>query len=286
MPNISAKLLATEYPRLAARAEHRSGGFSRHWRAIIGHEVARALGARFIFTERDAEGKMALRRGFSVEFGEAAVVVEDVVTTGGSTREVVSLLKESGARVLGAGCHHRQKWRQGRSRCAAHCTEDAGSHYLSARELPIVPRRCSRCEAGIAAGGCPCSSSNAWLPRRIESSWPTTAPIITVGRCSRAFQPFRALSKQIVSGIEGKPVHVAGSGRTDAGVHALAQVAAFSIENPIPVEQSSEGRSTVCCRATFASTACKRPAGFPSTFRCQGEDLRIPNFRGRDLFSL
>lgn len=41
--------------------------------------------------------------------------------------------------------------------------------------------------------------------------------------------------EDIVSGIEGAPVHVAGSGRTDAGVHALAQVAAFTIENPIPV---------------------------------------------------
>ena len=71
---------------------------------IIGHEVARALGARFIFTERDAQGKMTLRRGFSVEFGESAVVIEDVITTGGSTCEVVALLNESGARVLAAGC--------------------------------------------------------------------------------------------------------------------------------------------------------------------------------------
>lgn len=70
---------------------------------IIGHEVARALGARFIFTERDAAGKMSLRRGFSVRPDETAVVIEDVVTTGGSTREVIELLREAGVRVLGAG---------------------------------------------------------------------------------------------------------------------------------------------------------------------------------------
>jgi orotate phosphoribosyltransferase len=70
---------------------------------IAGHEVARALGARFIFTERDADGKMTLRRGFAVNPGEAAFVVEDVVTTGGSTREVVEVLRAAGARVPAAG---------------------------------------------------------------------------------------------------------------------------------------------------------------------------------------
>jgi len=70
---------------------------------VIGHEVARALGARFIFTERDPSGKMLLRRGFSVDPGERAVVVEDVVTTGGSTREVVEALQAGGAEVLAAG---------------------------------------------------------------------------------------------------------------------------------------------------------------------------------------
>jgi orotate phosphoribosyltransferase len=70
---------------------------------IIGHEVARALSARFIFAERDAEGRMSLRRGFSVEAGASAVVIEDVVTTGGSTREVVDLLATAGANVLAAG---------------------------------------------------------------------------------------------------------------------------------------------------------------------------------------
>lgn len=71
---------------------------------IIGHEVARALGVRHIFTERDAsDGKMTLRRGFAVEPGETAVVIEDVVTTGGSSKEVIDLLQAAGANVLGAG---------------------------------------------------------------------------------------------------------------------------------------------------------------------------------------
>src|SRR5689334_14245288 len=71
---------------------------------IIGHEVARALGTRFLFTERDAGTKqMALRRGFTVTPGEVAVVVEDVVTTGGSTRDVIDALRAAGAQVAGAG---------------------------------------------------------------------------------------------------------------------------------------------------------------------------------------
>jgi orotate phosphoribosyltransferase len=70
---------------------------------IIGHEVARALDARFIFTERDANSKMALRRGFQVTPGETAVVIEDVITTGGSTADVVQVLTAAGAKVLAAG---------------------------------------------------------------------------------------------------------------------------------------------------------------------------------------
>jgi orotate phosphoribosyltransferase len=69
---------------------------------IIGHEVARAKGVRFLFTERDTTSKMTLRRGFSIKPGETALVIEDVVTTGGSTREVIEVLRSSGARVLAA----------------------------------------------------------------------------------------------------------------------------------------------------------------------------------------
>jgi orotate phosphoribosyltransferase len=71
---------------------------------IIGHEVARALGTPFLFTEREAETrKMSLRRGFTIQPGETAVVVEDVITTGGSTLDVVEVLRAAGARVLAAG---------------------------------------------------------------------------------------------------------------------------------------------------------------------------------------
>jgi orotate phosphoribosyltransferase len=68
---------------------------------VIGYEVARQLGTRFIWTERE-EGKMTLRRGFSVQPGERVLVVEDVITTGGSTRETIEALREHGAEIVGA----------------------------------------------------------------------------------------------------------------------------------------------------------------------------------------
>lgn len=70
---------------------------------IIGHEVARALGVRHIFTERGPNREMTLRRGFRINPGERTIVIEDVITTGVSSREVVDLLRAAGADVIGAG---------------------------------------------------------------------------------------------------------------------------------------------------------------------------------------
>jgi orotate phosphoribosyltransferase len=71
---------------------------------IIGHEVARALQVPFLFTERDqSTGQMTLRRGFELNPGDKAVVIEDVITTGGSSREVIDLARAAGADVLAAG---------------------------------------------------------------------------------------------------------------------------------------------------------------------------------------
>jgi orotate phosphoribosyltransferase len=110
---------------------------------IIGHEVARALGARHIFLERDAaSGRMVLRRGFSVEPGEPAVVIEDVVTTGGSTRDVVETLRQAGANVVAAGSIIDRSGGQA----------DVGVPRVSLATLNVVtypPDNCPLCRDGV-----------------------------------------------------------------------------------------------------------------------------------------
>ncbi len=69
---------------------------------VIGYEVARSLGVRSMFAERK-DGEMTLRRGFAIAPGERVLIVEDVVTTGGSVREVAALVREAGAEVVGFG---------------------------------------------------------------------------------------------------------------------------------------------------------------------------------------
>lgn len=110
---------------------------------IIGHEVARALGTRFLFTERDAATKqMALRRGFAVTPGEKAVVIEDVITTGGSTQDVVQVLRAAGAEVLGAGSIIDRSGGQA----------EVGVPRVALATLEVAvhqPEECPLCQAGI-----------------------------------------------------------------------------------------------------------------------------------------
>lgn len=68
---------------------------------VIGQEVGRALGVRATFAERQ-DGTLTLRRGFALDPGEKVIVVEDVVTTGGSTRETMEVARAAGAVVVGA----------------------------------------------------------------------------------------------------------------------------------------------------------------------------------------
>jgi orotate phosphoribosyltransferase len=69
---------------------------------IVAHEVGRALGVKALFAERQ-DGKMTLRRGFALKPGEKVLVVEDVITTGGSVQEVIAMVKAHGAMPVGVG---------------------------------------------------------------------------------------------------------------------------------------------------------------------------------------
>jgi orotate phosphoribosyltransferase len=68
---------------------------------VIGQEVGRALAIRAIFAERQ-DGTLTLRRGFSLDPGDKVLVIEDVFTTGGSTRETIGIARNAGAQVVGA----------------------------------------------------------------------------------------------------------------------------------------------------------------------------------------
>jgi orotate phosphoribosyltransferase len=102
-----------QYPHLAA---HLGAELAKTWQSqgietvigpamggiIVAHEVAKALGVRSLFTERE-NGKMNLRRDFSLSPGEKVLVVEDVITTGGSVREVLEVVRKLGADPVGVG---------------------------------------------------------------------------------------------------------------------------------------------------------------------------------------
>jgi orotate phosphoribosyltransferase len=108
---------------------------------IIGHEVARAVGARAIFAERE-DGTLRLRRGFTISEAERVLVVEDVVTTGGSTRETIQVATAAGARVVAAVSVV--------DRSDGKATLDVPLHSLLALTLPIYdPDACPLCAQGL-----------------------------------------------------------------------------------------------------------------------------------------
>ena len=107
---------------------------------VIGQEVGRALGVRAIFAERQ-DGALVLRRGFTLTRGEKVLVVEDVVTTGGSTRETIAVAHASGADVVGAAAIIDRSG--GQQRFAV------PFHILAVVSLPTYPpESCPLCLAG------------------------------------------------------------------------------------------------------------------------------------------
>jgi orotate phosphoribosyltransferase len=105
---------------------------------VLGYETARQLGTFGIFVEKEG-GKPSLRRGFSLGPDDRAVVVEDVVTTGGSVREVIDVVRAHGASVAAVGIIVRR------------APADFGVPSIALLELPIEshdPEACPQCAAG------------------------------------------------------------------------------------------------------------------------------------------
>ena len=109
---------------------------------VIGQEVASALGVRGIFAER-RDGRLTLRRGFTLAVSERVVIIEDVVTTGGSTRETITVAQASGAAVVGAASII--------DRSGTTAAFDLPYHALATVSWPAYePGACPQCADGIA----------------------------------------------------------------------------------------------------------------------------------------
>jgi orotate phosphoribosyltransferase len=107
---------------------------------VIGQEVGRALGVRAIFAERQ-DGRLTLRRGFTLTPGEKVLVVEDVVTTGGSTRETIEVARAAGAEVVAAASII--------DRSGGAQQLDVPYHALASIALPTYEaEQCPMCAAG------------------------------------------------------------------------------------------------------------------------------------------
>ena len=109
---------------------------------IIGHEVARALDVRAIVAERSGGTTLSLRRGFSLAPADRVLVVEDVFTTGKSTRETIEVARESGAVVVGAAAII--------DRSGGTIDFGVPSNALAHLSIPVYePDRCPLCAAGV-----------------------------------------------------------------------------------------------------------------------------------------
>lgn len=109
---------------------------------LVSYEMARALNTRAIFAERE-DGEMTLRRGFTLQPGERVLVVEDVVTTGGSVKEVINLVKALGAEVVGVGVLVDRSGNKVDFEVPTYCLLDLEVESYS-------PEACPLCKQGIA----------------------------------------------------------------------------------------------------------------------------------------
>ena len=175
---------------------------------------------------------MTLRRGFELEPGEPVVVVEDVITTGRSTREVLEVVQAQQAPRAGGGQPGRPHLGRRRPGRAAPQPAPAGVPGLPARGVPLVRRREHAREAGLPGA---LTTSLYRIVLAYDGTDFEGWQVQSSRRPSGA--PARTVQGELESALRrldgGAPVRVKGAGRTDAGVHALGQVASFELPRAI-----------------------------------------------------
>ena len=144
--------LVLQYPEFAERLGRELADRTRHLQPtavlspalggiVIGHEVAASLGVRALFAERQ-DGTLLLRRGFALGGGDRVLVVEDVVTTGGSTMETARVAEAAGARAVGAAAIV--------DRSAGQSTLELPLQALLELDVPTYqPDHCPLCARGV-----------------------------------------------------------------------------------------------------------------------------------------
>jgi orotate phosphoribosyltransferase len=168
--------LVLQYPQHAEALGRALAERAREWRAtvvlspalggvVIGQEVARALGVRAIFAERQ-DGVLMLRRGFTLLATDRVLVVEDVLTTGGSTRETMEVARAAGGTIVGAASivdrsdrtalrelHGRSE--QSRGTAPSSRAADLGVPFASLLDFPLSTYQAENCP--LCAQGLPVS---------------------------------------------------------------------------------------------------------------------------------
>ncbi|MBU0758788.1 MAG: orotate phosphoribosyltransferase [Candidatus Omnitrophica bacterium] len=146
--------LVLQYPEYAEKLCNQLAGYFRDEKptcvvapalggVVVSYETARALGVRSLFTERK-DGKVLLRRGFEIEQSDRVLVVEDVITTGLSTKEVLETVRSTGATIIGVGSII--------DRSGKNIDFGVKSSSLVKIDLPVFPpEQCPLCKEGIEA---------------------------------------------------------------------------------------------------------------------------------------
>ena len=237
---------------------------------VIGQEVGRALGVRAIFAER-TDGALALRRGFTLSPADRVLVVEDVLTTGGSTRETIDVAATHGATVVGAAAIiDRSGGRHGLPvPFAALCPMDLPTYPPDA--CPLCARRLPGRQARFAHVAEEPVAARARTLRLVVAydgadfaGWQRQAGHRTV----------QGELEAVLAAIEGAPVHVAGAGRTDAGVHAAAQVASCRLTAAIAPDRLVRAFNATLPFDVRVLAADEMPDRFHARLHARGKTYR------------